>query len=134
MDVAHVDLAAHDGTEHSAKAILQSVGGRVPAGRGASSRRAAVDAAIEIGLPVAIKVHSSTIIHKTEVGGVRLNLRNPEEIKEAAAELAALGPGQVLVEAMAPEGVELILGLHHDPELGPVVMVGLGGVVAELYR
>ena len=133
-DVAHIDLAAHDGTEHSAKAILQSVGVRVPAGRVASSPRAAVDAAIEIGLPVAIKVHSSTIIHKTEVGGLRLNLRDPEEIEEAAAQLAALGSGRVLVEAMAPEGVELILGFHHDPELGPVVMIGLGGVMAELYR
>src|SRR5690606_35811648 len=64
----------------------------------------------------------------------RLNLRHPEEIKEAAAQLAALGSGQVLVEAMAPEGVELILGFHHDPELGPVVMIGLGGIMAELYR
>lgn len=131
--LAHA-LGSHDGTEHSAKAILREIGIPTPEGRLASTPSEAVSAAASIGFPVVVKVHSPTILHKTEVGGVRLNLTSETQVEEAAKNLLDLGSGFVLVEAMAPEGVELILGFENDPELGPVVMLGFGGVMAEVYK
>lgn len=89
----------------------------------------------ELRYPLALKVCDVEILHKTEVGGVRLNLAGPRELASAARDMAARFPeSSLLVEEMAPGGVELIVGLVDDATFGLCIMAGLGGVLAELYR
>jgi acetate---CoA ligase (ADP-forming) len=96
---------------------------------------------MEPGARYALKVLSSQVVHKSDVGGVRLDVTGENAAGELAALLAAVTVGApdavvegVAVVPMAPAGVELILGGYRDPELGPMVMVGSGGLLAELVR
>src|SRR3989304_4374074 len=97
-------------------------------------------AAREIGGDVALKAIAPGILHKTEVGGVRLNLRGADEVRAAAggvaARLGALGhpPTGFVVQRMVPKGVEMLVGVVHDRQFGPVVACGAGGVLVELLR
>ncbi|MGB0383425.1 MAG: acetate--CoA ligase family protein [Ardenticatenaceae bacterium] len=94
----------------------------------------AAQAAQEIGFPVVVKVLSDQIIHKSDVGGVHLNLRTPEAVQQAVDGMRALSE-RFLVEAMAPRPVaELIVGLTRDPQFGLVLLVGAGGVLAEVLQ
>lgn len=87
-----------------------------------------------IPYPVALKLLSNTIAHKTEVGGVRLNIANDGELGEAMAQMTHLGD-RFLIEAMAPQPLaELILGITRDPQFGLVLVIGAGGVLVELFR
>ena len=91
-------------------------------------------AASVIGYPVALKTAMPGIAHKTEVGGVELNLSDAAAVRAAYADLGArLGP-RVLVAAMAPAGVEVALGIVNDAQFGPLVMVGAGGLLVELLK
>ena len=91
-------------------------------------------AASVIGYPVALKTAMPGIAHKTEVGGVELNLPDAAAVRAAYADLGArLGP-RVLVAAMAPAGVEVALGIVNDAQFGPLVMVGAGGLLVELLK
>lgn len=89
---------------------------------------------------VALKVIAPGVIHKTEAGGVRLNLRGAKQVREAAREMAAglvvsgNSPTGFLIQQMAGQGVEMIVGVVHDPQFGPVVACGAGGVQVELLR
>ncbi len=102
----------------------------------------AQDAAEEIGYPVVIKVISEQISHKSDVGGVQLNLRSREAVKEASEEMLArmkqIYPDVVLdgllVQPMITGGYEMILGGRQDPQFGPVVMAGLGGIFVEIIE
>jgi acetate---CoA ligase (ADP-forming) len=100
---------------------------------------AAAAAAFEMGAPVALKVIAPTVVHKTDIGAVRLGLAAPDVVLEARR-LAELVRGQghqptgFLVQRMAPRGVELLLGVVQDATFGPVVACGAGGVTAELLR
>jgi acyl-CoA synthetase (NDP forming) len=102
----------------------------------------AVTLARQIGFPVVLKVVSSEIIHKTDVGGVRVGLSGPEEVKtayrEIAADVAQRAPHAsiqgMLVQQMLRGGRELIAGIVRDPAFGPLVMFGLGGVLVEVLR
>ena len=109
----------------------------------ARSADEAVELAREIGVPVVLKLHSYTLTHKTDVGGVKLDLRTPEAVREAfrAIESAALAHGGaesfqgVTVQPMVHrEGYELILGSSVDPQFGPVLLFGSGGQLVEIYR
>jgi hypothetical protein len=92
----------------------------------------ALAAAGRVGWPVALKTAAPGVVHKSDVGGVRLGLDGPERLAAAYAELAGrLGP-RVLVAAMAGPGVELALGVVDDPQFGPLVMVAAGGVLVEV--
>jgi len=97
-------------------------------------------AAREIGGEIALKAIAPGILHKTEVGGVRLNLRGADEVRAAAEEMAArlgaLGhpPTGFVVQRMVPKGVEMLVGVVHDRQFGPVVACGAGGVLVELLR
>ena len=94
----------------------------------------AVEAAAEIGYPVALKVLSSSILHKSDVGGVRLNVETAQALEQTVADMASLG-GRFLVEAMAPKPlVELIVGLTRDPQFGLALVIGAGGVLVELLQ
>jgi acetate---CoA ligase (ADP-forming) len=99
--------------------------------RAASTLAAAVEAAAAIGYPVAIKTDEPGVEHKSDVGGVRLNVADVAALAAAYAGFARrLGP-RVTVCAMAASGPELILGMARDPALGPLIVVGAGGVLAE---
>ncbi|GCB43033.1 acetate--CoA ligase family protein [Streptomyces sp. NL15-2K] len=115
--------------EHAAKTFLTDLGVRTPDRVACDSRADAHHALRLLGGPVAVKVLDAAILHKTEVGGVHLGVRTPDELDAA---LDAIGPGRrYLVEAMAPPGVDLVLGVRRDPVFGPVVLAGLGGTAAE---
>ena len=101
----------------------------------------ALRAADRIGFPVALKIASNEVVHKTDAGGVRININNRRELGVAFDEMhdrfaALLSQDKVAftVQKMAPSGVEVILGASHDPEFGPVVLFGLGGVYVELFQ
>jgi acetyl coenzyme A synthetase (ADP forming)-like protein len=102
----------------------------------ASNADEAVAAAGNLGYPVAVKVNGPDLIHKSDVGGVRLGLRTPEEIAEAFGGMrSALGERMngVIVQPMAQPGVETLVGLIHDESFGPLVVLGSGGTSVELF-
>jgi acyl-CoA synthetase (NDP forming) len=102
----------------------------------------AVNAATELGYPVVLKVESPDIMHKTEAGIVRLNLRNAQEVQNAFIAITQAATNYdttavisgVLVQEMVQEGVEVIVGLSYDAQLGPVLLFGSGGVTVEIYN
>lgn len=97
----------------------------------------AAEAAADIGFPVVLKVGSGAIVHKTDVGGVRLDLGSEDEVRAAFRTMHdALGDamGGAVVQPMLDPGVETIVGVTHDESFGPLVLFGLGGVTAELMR
>lgn len=102
----------------------------------------AVRAAQEVGYPVAIKLMASGVTHKSELGGVKLNLSTPQEVEKACKEIEAAFRARnpwasmegFLVQEMVRGGIETIIGTDNDPQFGPVVMFGLGGTAVELYR
>lgn len=128
--------------ESEAKEILSLLGLRVPEYRVVRSLREAVCAAEEIGYPVVLKVVSEEIIHKTEAGGIKLDLRSKEEVESAyKALIAAVTRAHprarlrgVLVTKFIAEGTEVIIGATHDPSFGPTVMFGLGGIYVEVLK
>lgn len=113
--------------------ILSAYGISVPASKIVSSTAEAVTAAQEIGYPVALKIASPNITHKSDIGGVRLNLQNSDEVTAAFNDLAKIatdGP-QILVQQMISGGQEVIVGVTQDPQFGPLLMFGSGGVEVE---
>jgi acetyl coenzyme A synthetase (ADP forming)-like protein len=102
----------------------------------------AIVAASEVGFPAAVKLASSTIVHKTDVGGVKLDLRTQAEVEKAfediKATLSEMGRMDemegVTVQRMVSGGVEAIVGVTQDPSFGPLIMFGLGGIYAELMK
>jgi acetate---CoA ligase (ADP-forming) len=119
-------------SEAQAKRRLAGCGLQVPAGELVSGVEAAVEAAIRIGFPVALKSAAAAIAHKTEIGGVKLQLRDPGEVRAAARELAQLGE-QFLVEQMITDGIgELIVGFNHDAVFGWHLTLGTGGILVNL--
>jgi hypothetical protein len=118
--------------EVEALAMLAGWGVPVVAAEEAGSLEGAVAAAGRVGWPVALKTAAPGVLHTSDVGGVRLGLADPEQLAAAYADLAGrLGP-RVLVAAMAAPGVELALGVVHDPQFGPLVMVAAGGALVEV--
>lgn len=108
----------------------------------ARSAEEAVAAATRLGFPVAVKLASRTLVHKTEIGGVRLNLADASAVRAAFETMRQrlVETNQVdamegvLVQKMAPKGIEVVVGVTHDPLFGPVVAFGLGGVMVELLK
>ncbi|MCC7411928.1 MAG: acetate--CoA ligase family protein [Gammaproteobacteria bacterium] len=118
--------------ETVALALCAEFGVPVIEHRRADDEQTAIAAALEIGYPVALKTAAPGIVHKSDVDGVRLSLHDVAQLRAAYRDFAArLGP-QVIVARMAPTGVEMILGIHRDPQFGPLVALGFGGVHAEL--
>ena len=100
--------------------------------RAADSRAGALAAAADIGYPVALKTNEPGIAHKSDVGGVVLGIRDPDALRAAYQDLAERLGRRVLVCETIPAGPELSLGLARDHELGPLLVVGAGGVLVEL--
>jgi len=123
----------HVFSESAAKQLLKNHGLSVPEGFVCPAEDA-VAAAEKLGYPVTLKVSSAAIAHKTEAGGVALNLRTAAEVEEAAERMAKLAP-DVLVERMVTGAVaELIIGLTSDPQFGTALVVGAGGILTELLK
>jgi acyl-CoA synthetase (NDP forming) len=143
---AVIDRARRQGrallTEVEAKELLAGAGIPVIATRLAATRDEAVARADELGYPAALKVVSAQITHKSDVGGVKLGLRSREEVGTAydaimeAAQRAVPGAtiDGVSVQRMAEPGVEVAVGMTTDPQFGPVMMFGLGGVLVEVLK
>lgn len=99
----------------------------------ASSRSEAIRAAETAGYPVALKTAAPGVLHKTEIGGVRVGLANAVQLATAYDEIAAAaGDPQVVVQAMAPSGTELVIGVVRDRLFGPLLMAGSGGILTDL--
>jgi len=115
--------------------LCQRSGIPVPSWAIADNPEQAAQAALEIGLPVALKLNDPTQTHKSDVGGVALSLSDANDVRKAAQEMQARHghKQQLLIQRMAPKGIELILGCKRDPSFGPVVMIGLGGIFVEIY-
>jgi acetyltransferase len=126
----------------AAMALLKMYGIPVAETMAATSAQEAGEAAAKLGFPVAMKVRSSTIVHKTDVGGIALNLRTREDLERAYAEMERrvkdAGRGAemqgVVLQPMASSGQEVIVGMSQDRVFGPLVMVGLGGVQVEMIK
>lgn len=90
---------------------------------------------LDLKFPVALKVCSNKILHKTDVGGVKLNIRNKDELKKTFKEFRKKFPSEnLLVDQMEEKGVEIIIGLVQDPTFGLSIMCGIGGIFTELYK
>jgi acetate---CoA ligase (ADP-forming) len=136
------NAAADRLTERESKSVLELYG--VPTVREitADSADSAVAAAADMGYPVALKVESPDIAHKTEAGVVALNLRSAAELRTAYVRIMdnakAYAPDAqirgVLVQPMVPAGIEIVAGARVDPALGPLIVVGFGGVLVELLK
>lgn len=128
-------------TEEDSKGILKNYGISVPPFALVSSADQAAKAAKKIGFPLVMKIVSPQILHKTDVGGVKVGIENAAEVKKTFNDMygrlskkKGVDVKGVLLEKMVPKGVELIVGLQNDPQFGPVIMVGVGGVLTEVFR
>jgi acetate---CoA ligase (ADP-forming) len=127
--------------EYVSKGVLATLGVPVPKGAMARTLEEAQKEAAAIGYPIVLKAQSPRLSHKSDAGGVVLNLKNAEELaegwKKLHASVGAYKPGLnldgVLIEQMGARGAELIVGARNDAEWGPVVLVGFGGVLAEAF-
>jgi succinyl-CoA synthetase beta subunit len=120
-------------SEAESKAYLAAYGLPVTQEQVVDSADAAVAAARRIGYPVALKVSSAEIAHKTDAGGVMLGLADDAALREAAGLMANRFPGAaMLVQQMVAGGLELIVGAQRTTATGPVLMLGIGGVLAEV--
>lgn len=128
--------------EYTAKQALAAAGIRVPDEAVVGSADDAVQHAQRMGFPVVLKIASEDIAHKTEIGGVVLNLGDEQAVRVAYGQImqaaATHAPAArldgILVTPMAKDGIELIMGVSTDPVFGPVVMVGTGGIYAEILQ
>ena len=128
-------------SEPESKALLAAYGITMPEERMASSADEAVRAAAEIGFPVVLKGVSAALPHKTEAGAVLLGLDDEDAVRAGCATITAnvakaapdVALDGILVARQVSGGIELALGIHNDPEMGPVVMFGQGGIALELF-
>ncbi|RJQ38186.1 MAG: hypothetical protein C4555_05260 [Dehalococcoidia bacterium] len=122
--------------------LLNSYGIRVAVSKSVKTDEDAARVAEEIGFPVAVKLLSDKIIHKTEVGGVILSRSSSDEViqafKQIRERLEGLGRADemqgVTIQQMISEGIEVIVGLTQDPSFGPLIMFGMGGIYAEFFK
>jgi acyl-CoA synthetase (NDP forming) len=129
-------------TEFESKIILKQAGISVVETKLAKTQKEAVSLSRKMGFPVVLKIASPDVIHKSDSGGVKLSLNNVTEVKKAYDEILKKVKKQypnavvygVSVQKMARPGTEVIVGTSKDPQFGPVIMFGLGGVFVELLK
>ncbi len=128
--------------ELEARQVMEAYGFPVPQSRLAATAEEAVSIAEEIGYPVVLKIASPDILHKTDVGGVRVNLRSAGDVRDAFDLIVYRAERYVpgariwgcLVQQMVPKGREVLLGMSRDPQFGPLVAFGLGGIYVEALK
>ena len=129
-------------TEFESKKILKQAGISMVETKLAKTQKEAVSLSQKMGFPVALKITSPEVIHKSDSGGVKLSINSVAEVKKAYDEILKKVRKQypdaiihgVSVQKMAPPGTEVIVGSSKDPQFGPVIMFGLGGIFVELFK
>jgi acetyl-CoA synthetase (ADP-forming) len=141
-----IDKAKKEGrailTEFESKKILKQVGIPVVEARLAKNQKDAASLSQKVGFPVVLKIISPEVIHKTDSGGVRLGLKSVSEVRKAYNEILESVRKQypsavihgVSIQKMARPGTEVIIGTSKDPQFGPVIMFGLGGIFVEMLK
>lgn len=146
-----LELALPDGSagsetvalsEHESKELLRRYGISAPMELIATSQEEAAAYAEKIGFPVVLKVESSEILHKTNVGGVLLNICTAQEtmngydtiLRNVAKNMPGATVNGVLVQKMLPKGTEMIVGVHNDRQFGPMILFGMGGIFVEVFK
>ena len=138
----HLRQGLREVGESESKEILEAYGFKTPKGSIATTPEQAVSIAQQIGFPVVMKIWSPDIVHKSDVGGVKVGIKNEKEVADAfdlmmyripkkAPDADILG---VLVQEMCSKGKEVILGMHRDPDFGPLMMFGMGGTMVEVLQ
>jgi acetyltransferase len=125
-----------------ARSILTAYGLRIPESELAASADEAVEVASRIGYPVVLKVASPDILHKTDVGGVKVGLENADDVRDAFDLITYRAQRYLpdarlwgcLVQKMVPAGLEVLIGMNRDPQFGPLVTFGLGGIYVETLK
>jgi acetyl coenzyme A synthetase (ADP forming)-like protein len=129
--------------DSEARSILQAYQMKIPRSELASTPDEAIEIARQIGYPVVLKIASPDILHKTDVGGVKVNLRNASDVRDAFELMVYRAQRYVpeatiwgcLVQEMAPPGgIEILVGMNRDPQFGPLVTFGLGGIYVETLK
>jgi len=121
-------------SEHDSRTVIESAGVSLSRGKLVNTRAEAVSVAREIGFPVVLKGCGHELTHKTELGAVRLKLRDREEVSEAYDEITGINAqmdGVLVQEWISGDGREFVMGLTRDQQFGPCVMFGLGGIFTE---
>ncbi|MBT0958281.1 acetate--CoA ligase family protein [Alphaproteobacteria bacterium KMM 3653] len=139
---APISLPASSPDEAGAKSLLAEAGITAAPERAVQSADEAVTAAAEIGFPVVMKILSPDILHKSDIGAVKLNLQDENSVRAAHAEILAAAVTHapkaqisgVLVARQLSGGVECLMGINRDPTFGPVAVFGLGGIFVELLN
>lgn len=128
-------------TEESSKSILKTYGVKVPPFALVTSAEDAAKQAKKIGFPLVMKVVSPQILHKTDVDGVKVGLDNVDDVKKTFNDMhgrlskkKGVDIKGILLEKRVPKGVELIVGIQNDSQFGPIIMVGLGGIMTEVMK
>jgi acetyl-CoA synthetase (ADP-forming) len=129
-------------TEFESKKILKQAGISVVETKLAKTQKEAVSLSQKMGFPIALKIASPEVIHKSDSGGVKLSLNNVSEVKKAYDEILKKVKKQypdavihgVSVQKMVRPGTEVIVGVSKDPQFGPVIMFGLGGIFVEVLK
>ena len=129
-------------TEIESKKVFEDAGINTIETRLASSQKEAIALSDQIGFPVVLKVASPDISHKSDAGGVKVGLKNKTEVSKAYKEIMASARQKyptaniegVSVQSMARPGIEIIIGMFKDPQFGPVLMFGLGGILVEVLK
>ena len=129
-------------TEVESKELLKKAGIPVIETKLARSKKEAISLSKEMGFPVVLKISSLDVVHKSDSGGVKLGLATATQVGKAYSEIISSvkqGYPQAVIEgvsvqSMAPPGVEVIVGMNKDPQFGPVLMFGLGGVLVEVLK
>ncbi len=129
-------------TEIESKQVLEQAGMPVASAQLARDAKEAAKAAESLGFPVVLKIVSPDVSHKSDVGGVKVGLQSAAEVQAAFGEIVASVKKHqpearidgVAVQKMAPQGIEVIVGMSKDPQFGPVLMFGLGGILVEVLH
>ncbi|MFX1503286.1 MAG: acetate--CoA ligase family protein, partial [Promethearchaeota archaeon] len=125
-------------TEFESKELLQEIGIPVPDQKLTTSKDETISTAENIGFPIVLKLMAEDVVHKSDTGAVKLNLKTKEDIEKAYDDLMKI-PSQkekkISVQKMADEPItELIIGMTTDPQFGPALMFGIGGILVELLE
>jgi acetyltransferase len=129
--------------DSEAREVMQAYGLRIPHSEVADTPERAVEIATKIGFPVVLKIASPDILHKTDVGGVKVGLRTPADVRDAfelivyRAQRYVPGAriwGCLVQEMVPPGGIEVLVGMNRDPQFGPLVTFGLGGIYVETLK
>lgn len=119
--------------EARAKDLLDALGIATPRRSRCATREEVLSSVESLGVPVVLKICDAAVLHKSDVGGVVVGLRDASEVEHALRSMAHLGDGPWLVEEMSAPGPELVVGARRDPVFGPIVVVGVGGTATEVY-